>query len=47
MDALDWLALLGQWGRCPRPPAVCSADLNGDMVVDALDLLMLIEHWTR
>jgi len=46
VDVVDLLALLGDWGPCPDPPAECPADLNGDGRVDVLDLLMLLGNWS-
>jgi len=42
----DLLFLLGEWGKCPDPPADCPADLDGDGRVGAADLLILLGNWT-
>jgi hypothetical protein len=35
------LAIIGAWGPCVG----CSADINGDDVVDVTDLLTIIAAW--
>ena len=45
VDVSDLLALLGQWGTCPDPPAECPADLDADGEVGVLDLLVLLGGW--
>lgn len=42
---LDLLALLGDWGPCPDPPAECAADVDGDGSVGITDLLALLSNW--
>jgi hypothetical protein len=42
----DLLFLLGEWGKCPNPPAECPADLDGDGKVGVADLLILLANWT-
>jgi hypothetical protein len=46
VDVVDLLALLGDWGPCPEPPAECDADLNGKFGVEVGDLLILLSNWT-
>jgi Dockerin type I domain len=51
VDALDFLALIAQWGSTTCATAPCSADLTGpagvpDGAVDALDFLLLIAQWS-
>ena len=44
----DLLALIGDWGPCPAPPAACVADLapvGGDQIINVQDLLALINAW--
>ena len=41
----DLLLLIGAWGPCPMPPTRCPADINGDGVVDVVDLLFLLAQW--
>ncbi len=41
----DLLIMLSSWGRCPKPPAPCSADLNGDGTVGFADVLVLLGNW--
>jgi hypothetical protein len=46
VDALDFLAMIGQWGAC----AHCDADITGptgapDGAVDSLDFLTMIGQW--
>ena len=43
----DFLLLLGQWGPCPAPPAVCPADLDGDGMVGITDFLILLAQWSE
>jgi probable HAF family extracellular repeat protein len=43
---IDFLMLLGAWGRCPDPcPPTCPADLDGDCNVGITDLLILLANW--
>jgi hypothetical protein len=46
VDALDFLAIVAQWGDCP-PPSLCEADVNCDGTIDALDYLAVIANWTH
>jgi len=41
----DLLGLLGSWGPCPDPPALCPADLDGDRAVGITDFLSLLASW--
>jgi len=43
----DLLGLLGSWGPCPDPPALCPADLDGDRAVGITDLLSLLAAGLR
>lgn len=45
VGAADLALLLGAWGTCPSPPAICPADLTGDGVVGPADLAILLAHW--
>jgi hypothetical protein len=49
VDVTDLLALLGQWGPCPVPPAACPANIvttgPGANSVDVSDLLALLGAW--
>jgi hypothetical protein len=45
VDALDFLAVIAQWGPCPGPDP-CPADFNADGVINALDFLILIARWS-
>ncbi|MHC4275124.1 MAG: DUF3466 family protein, partial [Planctomycetota bacterium] len=43
---LDFLLMLGAWGRCPGPcPPTCPADLDGDCLVNINDFLILLANW--
>jgi hypothetical protein len=45
VDDADRDILLAHWGDCPEPPEECPWDLNGDGVVDGLDLMELMGHY--
>lgn len=46
VDVADFLALLGDWGPCPAPPADCPADVIPNGIVDVSDLLYLLQNWS-
>ncbi|MCP3903098.1 MAG: hypothetical protein GY715_05625 [Planctomycetes bacterium] len=43
----DILAVIGAWGDCPDPPALCPADANEDTTVNFADILLIIANWTQ
>ncbi len=47
IGAFDLAVLLGAWGSCPEPPALCLPDLegSGDGIVGAGDLAVLLGNW--
>ena len=44
-DIDDLLAVIGAWGACPPPPALCPADIDDSGAVDIDDLLAVIAGW--
>ena len=44
----DLIHVIQNWGAsCPAfLPALCTADVNGDTIVNVLDLLEVIFNWT-
>jgi acetyl esterase/lipase len=46
MNAETLLAVLAAWGPCPTESSNCPADLNRDGVVDAMDLIVVLENWS-
>lgn len=41
----DFLAVLGNWGPCPDPPAPCLADLDHDGEIGIGDFLIVLGNW--
>ena len=41
VNVTDLLAVMDAWGPC----IACSADLNGDGIVDVIDLLEVVGNW--
>jgi hypothetical protein len=41
----DLVMVIVNWGKCPPPPATCSADVNDDGAVDVDDLVVVIPNW--
>ena len=45
VGVVDLLALLGGWGPCDAPPALCLADLDNDGEIGVTDLLLVLANW--
>ncbi len=45
VNVSDLLAVINNWGPCPAPPALCSADITHDGNVSVNDLLAVINSW--
>lgn len=45
VGSADFALLLGSWGPCPTPPALCIADLDGDGSVGSSDLALMLGAW--